>query len=276
MLPNPRGAINPLEKVVAAIPARTHWCASVAAMAIDSLTVRSLKIRLLLPPTLVLTVVVIGTLGYRWLWRDVDGTWIDALFMTVTTITTIGYGEIKPLTTAGRLFTIFLAFTGIGSLFYTLGVVMEYLVGVRLADPMGEAQNGASHRGAHGTCDRGGNGSRGPTGGPRAAPGRARFVVVDPSERGDGPRDRAPIPGAPGGRHRGRGVEGRASPGAGPDRHHGQRRHQRVRGPVRPGPRPRALHRRARRRRGRRDQARPRRRQPGGEPVRDGGHRLPT
>ena len=43
-------------------------------MATDSLTVRSLKIRLLLPLTLVLTVVVIGTLGYRWLWRDVGGT----------------------------------------------------------------------------------------------------------------------------------------------------------------------------------------------------------
>ena len=161
-------------------------------MATDSLAVRSLKIRLLLPLTLVLAVVVIGTLGYRWLWRDVDGTWMDALFMTVTTITTIGYGEIKPLTTAGRLFTIFLAFTGIGSLFYTLGVVMEYLVGVRLADPMGRRQDGASHRGAHGTCDRGGNGSRGPTGGPRAAPGRDPLRGRGPQRAGDGPRDRAP------------------------------------------------------------------------------------
>ncbi|HEY7651972.1 MAG TPA: potassium channel family protein, partial [Methylomirabilota bacterium] len=77
---------------------------------------RSLKIRLLLPLSLVLAVIATGTLGYRWLWRDVGGTWMDALFMTVTTITTIGYGEIKPLTTAGRLFTIVLAFTGIGSL----------------------------------------------------------------------------------------------------------------------------------------------------------------
>jgi voltage-gated potassium channel len=106
-------------------------------MAIDSPAVRSLKARLLLPLALVLAVVGIGTVGYRWLWGDVGGTWMDALFMTVTTITTIGYGEIKPLTTAGRLFTILLAFTGIGSLFYTLGVVMEYLVSVRLADPMG-------------------------------------------------------------------------------------------------------------------------------------------
>ena len=106
-------------------------------MTADDSSVRSLKIRLLTPLTLVLTVVAIGTLGYHWLWQGVGGTWMDALFMTVTTITTIGYGEIKPLDTAGRLFTIVLAVTGIGSLFYTLGVIMEYLVAVRLADPLG-------------------------------------------------------------------------------------------------------------------------------------------
>ena len=105
-------------------------------MVLDS-TMRSLRVRLLLPLSLVVVVIVIGTAGYHVLWLDVGGTWMDALFMTVTTITTIGYGEIKPLTTAGRLFTMGLAITGIGSMFYTLGVVMEYLVSVRLADPMG-------------------------------------------------------------------------------------------------------------------------------------------
>ena len=105
--------------------------------AADSAGVRSLKIRLLLPLSLVVTVVVIGTLGYFWLWREQGGTWMDALFMTVTTITTIGYGEVKPLGTAGRVFTMILAIAGIGSLFYTLGVVMEYLVAARLADPGG-------------------------------------------------------------------------------------------------------------------------------------------
>src|SRR4029077_6304702 len=106
-------------------------------MARDASTLMSLRVRLLLPLSLVLVIIGVGTLGYHWLWLDVGGTWMDALFMTVTTITTIGYGEVKPLTTAGRLFTMALALTGIGSLFYMLGVVMEYLVSVRLADPMG-------------------------------------------------------------------------------------------------------------------------------------------
>jgi len=99
--------------------------------------VRSLRIRLLLPLSFVVMVVVVGTLGYFWLWWQQGGTWMDALFMTVTTITTIGYGEVRPLGTAGRIFTMVLAIAGIGSLFYTLGVVMEYLVAARLADPGG-------------------------------------------------------------------------------------------------------------------------------------------
>jgi voltage-gated potassium channel len=98
---------------------------------------RSLRARLLVSLSLVSAVAVIGTLGYRWLWRDIGGTWIDALFMTITTITTIGYGEVRPLDTAGRIFTMLLAVFGIGSLFYTLGVMMEYLVSARLTDPTG-------------------------------------------------------------------------------------------------------------------------------------------
>jgi len=97
----------------------------------DTAAIRSLRARLLVPLSLVTAVIAVGTLGYHWLWRHLDATWMDALFMTVTTITTIGYGEVKPLDTWGRIFTMGLAFTGIGSLFYTLGVVMEYLVSVR-------------------------------------------------------------------------------------------------------------------------------------------------
>src|SRR5712692_6683652 len=97
----------------------------------------SLRARLRLPLGLVVGVVTAGTLGYHWLWREIGGTWLDALFMTVTTITTVGYGEVKPLDSAGRVFTMFVAIVGVGSLFYTFGVVMEYLVAVRLADPTG-------------------------------------------------------------------------------------------------------------------------------------------
>jgi voltage-gated potassium channel len=97
----------------------------------------SLKARLVLPMTLLVGVVVAGTLGYRWLWRGLGGTWLDALFMTVTTITTIGYGEVRPLDGPARVFTMVVAVAGIGAFFYTFTVVMEHLVAVRLADPRG-------------------------------------------------------------------------------------------------------------------------------------------
>jgi voltage-gated potassium channel len=58
--------------------------------------------------------------------------------MTVITITTIGYGEVISLNEVGRFFTIFIAITGIGSLFYSLTVTMEYLVMSRMMDPLGK------------------------------------------------------------------------------------------------------------------------------------------
>jgi voltage-gated potassium channel len=98
----------------------------------------TLRIRLILPISLVLAVTVVGTVGYVWLGQAQQATWLDALFMTVITITTIGYGEIIRLDSTGRIFTMFIALFGIGSLFYSLTVVMDYLVSRRLGDPLGE------------------------------------------------------------------------------------------------------------------------------------------
>ena len=98
---------------------------------------RYLRPRVLLSLAFVIGVLGAGTMGYAWLWWGVGGTWLDALFMTVITITTVGYGEVRPLDGPGRVFTMFVAVVGVGSLFYALGVLMEYLVTVRLADPGG-------------------------------------------------------------------------------------------------------------------------------------------
>ena len=97
----------------------------------------SLKARLVWPLSLLVAVAVIGTLGYRWLWRDIGGTTLDALFMTFTTITTIGYGEVKPLHGPGRIFTMAIATAGIGAFFYTFSVVLDHLVATGVADPRG-------------------------------------------------------------------------------------------------------------------------------------------
>lgn len=66
-----------------------------------------------------------GALGYR----SIEGwTWLDSLWMVTITLTTIGYGEVKPLSPVGRVFTIGLVFIGLGLVTYTLGQVSRYFL----------------------------------------------------------------------------------------------------------------------------------------------------
>lgn len=53
---------------------------------------------------------------------------LDALYMTVITLTTIGFSEMHPLSNAGRIFTMSLIFLGIGSVGYSLTRLSEYLL----------------------------------------------------------------------------------------------------------------------------------------------------
>jgi voltage-gated potassium channel len=88
---------------------------------------RSLRSRLALPVGLLVGTYVLGVFGYHWLWRGIGGTWMDSLFMTFITVATIGFGEVKPLNDAARLFTMLIAATGIGSVGYILSVGLDYL-----------------------------------------------------------------------------------------------------------------------------------------------------
>ena len=45
----------------------------------------------------------------------------DAFYMTLTTMTTVGYGEIHPLSRAGRIFNSFLILFGVGAIFVAVG-----------------------------------------------------------------------------------------------------------------------------------------------------------
>ncbi len=60
-----------------------------------------------------LGILAIGT----WFYARVEG-WraLDALYFTITTLTTVGYGDFYPTTDAGKIFTIFYIFVGIGLL----------------------------------------------------------------------------------------------------------------------------------------------------------------
>ena len=66
---------------------------------------RSLGRRLAIPLIALAVTHVVGTVGYYILWHDQGGTVLDGLFMTFTTVATIGFGEVRPLDTAGRVLT---------------------------------------------------------------------------------------------------------------------------------------------------------------------------
>src|SRR4051794_2405387 len=75
---------------------------------------------------LVLTaLMVIGTLGY---WLIDDFPLFDAFYMTVITLTTVGYGEVRPLSTAGRAFTILLLLGGVFTFFFVATEFLRLLV----------------------------------------------------------------------------------------------------------------------------------------------------
>jgi voltage-gated potassium channel len=66
-------------------------------------------------------VITIGTAGYLLLGFG----FLDALYQTVTTITTVGFREVHPLDTAGQIFTMALILVGVGTSLYALGALLE-------------------------------------------------------------------------------------------------------------------------------------------------------
>ena len=74
---------------------------------------------------LLAAITISGTLGYIFL----EGwSFIDALYMTIITVGTIGFGEINPLDTTGRIWTMALIISGVGALGYATTSVVALAV----------------------------------------------------------------------------------------------------------------------------------------------------
>lgn len=79
---------------------------------------------------LLILLFVLGTLGYVL----IEGwTWPDAFYMTAITLTTVGFGEVRPLSPIGRLFTVFLILSGVSSVAYGFSRLGEYFLTGRVA-----------------------------------------------------------------------------------------------------------------------------------------------
>ncbi len=84
-------------------------------------------------------IICVGTAGYMFIekWN-----FMESLYMTVITITTVGYKEIRPLSDPGKIFTMFLIFTGVGIIAYTLGLVAQTMIEFEIMAILGRKKLG--------------------------------------------------------------------------------------------------------------------------------------
>lgn len=87
-------------------------------------TMRRIRLALLL----IGGVIAAGTTGYLLL----GFSFLEALFQTVITISTVGYREVQPLDAVGQVYTIVLILAGVGTALYTFTLVLEAVIGGHL------------------------------------------------------------------------------------------------------------------------------------------------
>src|SRR5438128_2578626 len=83
---------------------------------------------------LLAAVAACGTLGYVLIEHY---PLLDAIYMTVITLTTVGYGEVHPLSSAGKTFTIGLIVVGLGTVSAVIGSAIEMVFGEQLREVLG-------------------------------------------------------------------------------------------------------------------------------------------
>ena len=83
------------------------------------------KSKIYIASLLLILILVIGTVGFMILG---EFGLVDALYMTVITVTTVGFGEVQPLNGEAKIFTMFLILISVFGLGYVISVVSEYLI----------------------------------------------------------------------------------------------------------------------------------------------------
>src|SRR5256885_434075 len=94
--------------------------------------------RVLFIAGLLCVTLLIGTTGFVLIERY---TWFEGFYMTLTTITTIGYQELRPLSHAGRIFNTFLILFGVSALFLSFGAMTQTIIELELQDLYNKRRN---------------------------------------------------------------------------------------------------------------------------------------
>ncbi len=86
---------------------------------------------------LIALMLFLGTAGFN----IIEGwDFLDALYTTVTTISTVGYGDFYPQTTGGKFFVIILVFIGVGTMLYTVSLFAQTVVEGRMRELLGRGK----------------------------------------------------------------------------------------------------------------------------------------
>lgn len=102
-----------------------------------------MKKKLLFPVLILLILLFSGIFGYMF----IEGwSFLDSIYMTIITLSTVGYGEVHNPGPGGRIFTILLIFFGVSSIAYIVGLVAETLVESEIRSIFGRRKLGKKMR----------------------------------------------------------------------------------------------------------------------------------
>lgn len=95
---------------------------------------KAMQRRVVFSLSLLVTLLALAPIGYMLI---EDMSYNEALYMTVITVFTVGFREVRPLSTAGMYFTIFVIFTGVINLFFIISSLIRYTFGEALRETFG-------------------------------------------------------------------------------------------------------------------------------------------
>lgn len=87
--------------------------------------IRLFRSKIYLAISLLALALLIGVFGYHYL---ADFGWLDALYMTIITVTTVGFKEVQPLDDQAKLFTIFLIVSSVFIFGFAISIITEYIL----------------------------------------------------------------------------------------------------------------------------------------------------